>query len=172
MGKLRIAALGGTGAALIALGPSPLAADPLGPYASACAAGADRPAMLVRVTGLKARAGGLRVQAYGGDPAHYFDKGTYLKRVDLPVPARGPIEICVPLPHPGTYAAMVRHDVDGAGRTSMADGGGMSVWDVMFHRKPSPDRVEIKVGDGVVTVPVVLNYVQGGAFRPVSVAER
>ncbi|MBV9840832.1 MAG: DUF2141 domain-containing protein [Sphingomonadaceae bacterium] len=182
MGKLRIgarwAALAGTGGALIAFAASPLAADPLGPYAAACAAGSDRPAVLVRVIGFKAREGRVRVQAYGGDPAHYFDKGSYLKRIELPVPAQGPVEICVPLPKPGIYAVTVRHDADGTGKTSMADGGGMSgnpsmsLWEVMLHRKPAPEKVEVRVGDGVVTVPVVLNYVQGGSFRPVSVAAR
>ena len=178
MEKLRIAALGGIGGALIALAAPPAAAEALGPYAAACAAGADRPAMLVRVTGFKARAGGVRVQAYGGDPARYFDKGSYLKRIDLPVPAQGPVEICVPLPHPGVYAAMVRHDIDGTGKTSMSDGGGMSgnpsmsLWDIMFHRKPAADKVQVKVGNGVVTVSVVLSYIEGGSFRPVSVAAR
>jgi uncharacterized protein (DUF2141 family) len=178
MGKLRIATMGLAGGMLIASAASPLSADPLGPYAAACAAGSERPAILVRVIGLKSRTGVVRVQAYGGDPAHYFDKGTYIKRIDLPLPAQGAVDVCLPLPRPGTYAVSVRHDADGSGKTSMADGGGMSgnpslsLWDVMLRRKPAPDKVEVSVGGGVVPVPVVLNYIQGTSFRPIAMAAR
>ena len=169
MSKLRLC---GLVAAMLALGAGADAA-PLGPYAGACRAGSDRPALLVRVIGLKARTGTIRVQDYGGDPDRYFDKGTWLKRVDIAVPAAGPIEICLPAAQPGTYAVYVRHDVDGSGKMGMSDGAGMSgnprvtLFDVLFRRKPDPARVSVKVGDGVVPVPVVLNYVEGGSVRPV-----
>jgi uncharacterized protein (DUF2141 family) len=134
------------------------------------------PAMLVHVTGFKVRSGTVRVQSYGGDPDHYFDKGTYLKRIEVKVPAAGPLDVCVPVPAPGRYAISVRHDVDGAGKTSKADGGGMSgnphvsLFDLMFKRKPSPDVVAIEVGHGVKSVPIILNYLAGGSFRPVEAA--
>jgi hypothetical protein len=70
----------------------------------------------------------------------------------------------------------VRHDVDGAGKTSKADGGGMSgnphvsLFDLMFKRKPSPDVVALEVGRGVKPVPITLNYLAGGSFRPVEAA--
>lgn len=169
MSKLRLC---GLAAAMLALGAGAGAA-PLGPYAVACRAGSDRPALLVRVIGLKARTGTIRVQEYGGDPSRYFDKGSWLKRVDVAVPPAGPIEVCVPAARPGTYAVSVRHDLDGSGKTGMADGGGMSgnpklsLFDVVFRRKPDPAAVAVKVGGGVVPVPVVLNYVQGGSFKPV-----
>jgi uncharacterized protein (DUF2141 family) len=143
-----------------------------GPYAAACTSG--EPAMLVRVTGFKARTGVIRVQSYGGDPDHYFDKGTYLKRIELPVPTAGPLEVCVPVPGPGQYAISVRHDIDGSGKTSHADGGGMSgnphvsLFDLMFKRKPAADKVAIAVSHGVRVVPVILNYVSGTSFQPVA----
>jgi uncharacterized protein (DUF2141 family) len=149
-------------------------AAPIGPYAGACA-GSD-PAMLVRVTGFKARTGMLRVQSYGGDPSRYFDKGTYLKRIDLRVAPGGAMEVCVPVPAPGRYAISVRHDIDGSGKTGRSDGGGMSgnphvsLFDLLFKRKPSPDQVAVEVSHGVRVVPVTLNYLQGGSFAPVSAA--
>lgn len=173
MSKLRLVAAGIALAGLLPAIAGAARAAPIGPYAAACAAGSDHPALLVRVIGLKARTGMIRVQEYGGDPSRYFEKGSWLKRVDVPVPAAGPIEVCVPAAHPGTYAVSVRHDIDGGGRTGMSDGGGMSgnprlsLFDVIFRRKPDPAVVAVKVGGGVVPVPVVLNYVQGGAFRPV-----
>lgn len=174
MGKLRNAALLVVGGALCA--SAPIAAAPLGPNAAACHAGSDRPAALVRVLGFKARTGSLRVQTYGGDPAHYFDKGSYLKRVDIAVPPNGLVEVCVPLPRPGTYAISVRHDIDGSGKTGMSDGGGMSgnpsmsLFDVMFRRKPASQKVQVRVENGVAQVPIVLNYIHGGSFGPISMA--
>ena len=147
-------------------------AAPVGPYAGACAGG--DPAMLVHVTGFKAHTGMLRVQSYGGDPDHYFDKGTYLKRIDLHVAPGGAMDVCVPVPAPGRYAISVRHDVNGSGKTDRSDGGGMSgnphlsLIDQMFKRKPSPDQVAVEVARGVRVVPVVLNYLQGGSFAPVT----
>ncbi|HEY0271295.1 MAG TPA: DUF2141 domain-containing protein [Sphingomonas sp.] len=157
---------------------APAIAAPAGSYAHACVAGADAPAMLVRVTGFKIRTGTVRVQLYGGDPDRYFEKRTYLRRIDLPVPGAGPLDVCVPASAPGTYAISVRHDVDGAGNLGRSDGGGMSgnpemsLLDLMFKRKPAPEKVAVPVGHGVRVVPVTLNYIDGLSFRPVAVAER
>jgi uncharacterized protein (DUF2141 family) len=157
---------------------APAFAAPSGPFAHACGAGVESPAMLVRVTGFKQRTGTIRVQLYGGDPARYFEKHSYLRRIDVPVPADGALDVCVPAPAPGTYAVSVRHDVDGAGKTGREDGGGMSgnpelsLFDLMFKRKPAPEKVAVQVAHNVRVVPVVLNYIDGLSFRPVAVAER
>lgn len=170
MSKVRVAAVAlalGAAMALPAMGH----AAPVGPFASVCEAG--EPAMLVHVTGFKSRTGTLRVQSYGGDPDHYFDKGSYLKRIEVPVPAAGALDVCVPVPAPGRYAVSVRHDIDGSGKSGKSDGGGMSgnprlsLLDLMLKRKPSPDQVAVEVGHGVKLVPITLNYLAGGSFRPV-----
>jgi uncharacterized protein (DUF2141 family) len=133
--------------------------------------------MLVHVDGFKKRAGMLRVQAYGGNPTRYFEKGAWLKRVDIPVPASGSVDVCVPVAANGLYAVSVRHDLDNSGKTGMSDGGGMSgnprlsLFDVMFKRKPDPRKVQVSV-HGVTRVPVTLNYVQGGSFGPIAMASR
>lgn len=171
MSKKRVVAAALALGAATALAASAEAA-PAGPFASACTGG--EPAMLVHVTGFKAHTGTLRVQSYGGDPDHYFDKGSYLRRIDLRVPPAGALDVCVPVPAPGRYAVSVRHDLDGSGKTDRSDGGGMSgnphvsLIDLLFRRKPSPDRVAIEVGSGVRIVPVTLNYLQGTSFGPVT----
>ncbi len=171
MSKVRIGAGAATLAALMAL-PAAVGAAPAGPFADVCAAG--QPAMLVHVVGFKQRTGVVRVQSYGGDPDHYFDKGSYLKRIELRVPAAGALDVCVPVPAPGRYAVSVRHDVDGDDHAGRADGGGMSgnphlsLFDLMFKRKPPADAVAVPVGHGVRVVPVVLNYLSGGSFAPVA----
>jgi uncharacterized protein (DUF2141 family) len=171
MSKVRIGAGAAMLAAMIAL-PAAGRAAPAGPFAEACAAG--QPAMLVHVVGFKARTGVVRVQSYGGDPDHYFDKGSYLKRIELRVPAAGALDVCVPVPAPGRYAVSVRHDIDGDAHTGRSDGGGMSgnphlsLFDLMFKRKPAADQVAVAVGHGVRVVPIVLNYLSGTTFAPVA----
>ena len=173
MSKVRVAAVALALGAAMAL-PAVGHAAPVGPFASVCEAG--EPAMLVHVTGFKSRTGTLRVQSYGGDPDRYFDKGTYLKRIEVPVPATGALDVCLPVPASGRYAVSVRHDVDGSGKTDKSDGGGMSgnphlsLFDLMLKRKPAPDQVAVEVGHGVKIVPITLNYLAGGSFRPVEAA--
>ena len=167
--------VGMAGAMLAAAMPVAAGAVMLGPDSAACQAGG--PAMLVHVEGFKKRSGMLRVQAYGGSPGRYFEKGAWLKRIDVPVPASGAADICVPVAADGVYAVSVRHDLDNSGKTGVNDGGGMSgnphmsLFDVVFKRKPDPRKVQVVVR-GVTRVPVVLNHVQGGSFGPIAMASR
>jgi len=150
-------------------------AEAMNAAAPICLAGGS-PAILVHVSGLRSESGMIRVQAYGGDPARYFDKGAYIERIDMPTAKAR--EICVPVPKPGIYAISVRHDVNGNGKSDMRDGGGMSgnprmsVWDLITKSKPDPKDVQVQVGTGVTPVKVVMNYVQGGAFKPLATASR
>lgn len=141
----------------------------VGPHADACE-GSGKNAMLVKIVGLKSHDGFVRVQSYGGDPAAYFDKGTYLERVDVPPSART-IEVCMPVPRPGTYAISVRHSLGGT--FSMTDGAGfsgnpnMSLMDAMFKRKPPAGEVQVRV-NGVARVSVTMNYVKDGQLKPIA----
>jgi len=144
----------------------------LGPHADDC--DGTKPAMLVRVEGLKSRTGTVRVQSYGGDPANYFEKHAYLERIEVRTPPAGPIEVCMPVPRPGVYAVSVRHNADGKSGTDIGkDGGGfsgnpnVSLFDAMFKRKPSPVQVQVHVA-GLTKVPVILNYVHGASVGPVA----
>jgi len=166
---------GMAGLMLVAAMPAGARAAVLGPDAAVCENGG--PAMLVHVDGLKKRSGRIRVQSYGGNPSRYFEKGAYLRRIDIAVPPSGPVDICVPVAASGNYAVSVRHDVDASGKTGLNDGGGMSgnprlsMFDVMFKRKPDPAKVQVSVS-GVKRVPVTMNYVQGGSFGPIAMAAR
>lgn len=142
------------------------------PLAVRCPAGTALP-VVVRVSGFRNRAGQVRVRLFGDPPQSYFDKKRALVRVEAPVPAGGPVDVCVPAPRPGAYAVDVRHDGNGNGKTDRADGGGVSgnpsisLWDVILSRKPSPAAVQFHVRGGVTVVPITLMYLQGGSFRPV-----
>jgi uncharacterized protein (DUF2141 family) len=159
-------------AATIPHGLAPAGAAGIGPHAADCTRGEGHHAMLVKIEGLKTRTGMLRVQSYA-DAAHYFDKGSYLERIEVAVPRTGAIEVCMPVPRPGTYAISVRHDANGNGKSDMnQDGGGfsgnpnLSLFDAIFKRKPSPSQVQVRVS-GVTTVPVTMNYVKGTSVGPI-----
>lgn len=143
----------------------------LGPHAESCRGGG--PAVIARVSGLKARSGVVRVQLYAENQATFLEKGKYLKRIDVPATPGGAMDICVPVPRPGRYALSVRHDVDGNGKTSRSDGGGfsgnpkVSLGDLIAKRKPDLATVAFPVGGEPKVVPVTLRYVQGLSFRPI-----
>ena len=151
---------------------APAAATILGPDAATCAHG-DGPAILVNVVGFKNRAGTVRARTFGGSPATWFDKKHVLKRTLADVPSAGPVAICMPVPGPGTYAVDIRHDIDGAGKTDKGDGAGasgnpqVSLFDIIFKRKPAADKVSVRVTEGVTTITIVLKYLSGGSIKPV-----
>jgi len=153
--------------ALAALAPASAAEAALGPDAASCRSG-DQSALLVNVSGFKARSGRVRVQIYDG--SNFLVKGKRVRRVDLPVTASA-MPICVALPGPGTYAVAVRHDVNGNNKSGdWSDGGGFSRNPKisLFKLKPSFSQVAVPVGKAPKAVPVVLNYRQGLSIGPVS----
>jgi uncharacterized protein (DUF2141 family) len=145
----------------------------LGPDAARCSAGGER-AVLVHVVGLKDRVGQVRVRTFGGSPSTWFNKKTALKRTEVPIPASGAVDICMPVEKPGTYAVDIRHDTNSNGKTDMSDGGGVSgnpevsLLDVVFGNKPPANKVSFQVGDGVTAVTVVVKYKSGGSFKPIA----
>ena len=145
--------------------------DPVARATYPCPTGTTS-ALLVEVTGFRNRAGTVRVRLFGGATSTYFDKKRALARIQIPVPPRGPVAICVPAPRPGVYAVDVRHDGNANGDTDRSDGGGasgnprVSLFDVLFSRKPDPKRVQVRAGAGTTVVPVTLMYLQGGSFKP------
>jgi uncharacterized protein (DUF2141 family) len=139
----------------------------LGPDANTCSESAGRPAFLVNVSGLKARAGRVRVQIYNS--SNFLMKGKRVRRIDLPVTATS-MPICVALPSAGTYAVAVRHDSDGDNSSGdWSDGGGFSRNPKisLLKLKPSFSQVAVPVGNGVKPVDVVMNYRQGLSIGPV-----
>jgi len=140
----------------------------LGPDAASCRSGAGEPAVLVNVSGFKRRAGKLRVQLYGSNPAHFLAKGKKMRRIDLPVTQSGEMRVCVAVPKAGSYAIAVRHDVQGNG-SDWNDGGGFSRNPrlSLLDGKPRYAEVNIPVGNGVKPIDVVLNYRQGLSIKPI-----
>lgn len=160
------------GLAAALLGPAVPASAQIGPHAARCAAGES--SVIVNVTGFRARTGTLRVQLYAANPRTFLERRQYLVRVEMPVSRSGDMPVCLPVSAAGRYAVMVRHDANGNGRSDRSDGGGfsgnpdVSLIDLALRRKPSLSRVGFNVANAPVRINVVLNYVQGGSFEPVS----
>jgi uncharacterized protein (DUF2141 family) len=150
----------------------------LGPDAAVCGANSSS-AVLVKVTGLKSRAGAIRARTFSGaNPKGWFDKKMALKRTEVPVPSAGPIEICMAVPKPGGYVVDIRHDANNDGKTDRSDGAGasgnpeISLFSFMLGKKPPASKVVVQVGTGVTTINVLVKYVQGGSFKPIQVTTR
>jgi uncharacterized protein (DUF2141 family) len=148
-------------------------ASVLGPDAGRCTAGSG-PAMLVRILGLKNREGNVRARTYEGNtPSRWFNKKYTLKRTEVPVPANGSVEICMPVAQPGAYVVDVRHDTNSDGKSDRADGAGasgnpeMSLFSFLLGRKPPASKVVVQVGAGVTTIAVQMKYLSGGSFKSV-----
>ena len=130
---------------------------------AAPAVACDGPALLVKLAGLKNRTGEVRVRAFGGDPATYFDKRHVTAAVYKTPPASGPVEYCLGV-RPGLYAVDVRQDVNGDGKTSAVDGVGasgnpqLSLFDVILKRRPPAAQVQVRVAQGVTVVPITVRY--------------
>jgi uncharacterized protein (DUF2141 family) len=150
-------------AGLTFLGVGTGLAQTLGPNPDLCAGGTE-PSILVKISGLKNRAGKIRVRTFAGNPDTYFNKKYAQKRLEYPTPATGPVEICVPVSNPGTYAVDVRHDANNNDDTDRSDGIGasgnpkFSLWHILLGRKPAAQQVQVVVGRGTTVVPVVLRY--------------
>jgi uncharacterized protein (DUF2141 family) len=176
MSKFRVCAFGLLSFAILPL----TAADAvvLGPDAAVCGSN-NGSAVLVKVSGLKSRAGAVRARTFlGANPKSWFDKKMALKRTEVKVPAAGPIEICMAVPKPGGYVIDIRHDANGDGKTDRSDGAGasgnpeISLFSFLLGKKPPASKVVVQVGTGVTPINVVVKYVQGGSFQPVQVSSR
>lgn len=132
------------------------------------AGGVDAAAVDLTISGFKDRTGRLRVQLYSDQPDEFLEKGTKLKRIDVPITAAGPMSVCVALPAPGTYAIAVLHDRNANHKLDvLTDGVGFSGNPKLALAKPKYRSVAFTVPQGVTRMNIVLNYRQGLAVRPI-----
>jgi hypothetical protein len=150
----------------------------VGPDSGVCEAG-NGPAALVRVVGLKSRSGKVRVRTFdGARPKSWFDRKQALKRIEVPVPASGAVEVCVAVPKAGGYVIDLRHDTNGNGDSDRSDGAGasgnpnISLFDFLLGKKPPANKVVVQIGNSVTPVSITMKYLQGGSFKPVQTAAR
>jgi len=137
------------------LSSAPAMARGGGPDAAACAPGAAGSALRVRVHGFEERDGSVRVSTYRATEAEWLVRGKYVRRIDIPVPASGDLEVCVALPGTGRYAVGVLHDRNSDGKLNpFRDGFGVSNNPRLGLSKPKVERVAFAAGAGVTPIAI------------------
>jgi len=94
--------------------------------------------------------------------------GKPFRRVPMAVPSAGPVSICIRAPGPGRYALALLHDRDENGKFGLSgDGVGFANNPKLGLRKPKVQTVALAIGQGVRSIPIVMNYRQGIGVGPV-----
>lgn len=142
----------------------------LGKAEGRCRPGEQGPALLVRVEGLKDHNGNLKLEVYPANDKDFLqddniliNEGKVFRRVEIPVGAANPVELCVRIPGPGTYAVSVLHDRDGNRKFGLSvDGVGFSGNPKLGLGKPKAAKSSVSVtGSGLSRITVVMNYRTG-----------
>jgi uncharacterized protein (DUF2141 family) len=148
----------------------------LGTRDATCAPGENGPAFIVTVDGLKDRRGRLRLELYPANDADFLADddtlvaaGKPFRRVDRPVPATGPVTLCLRAPGPGLYAISLLHDRDANHRFSLwHDGVGFAGNPTIGWWKPHARAAAARVGDAPTRLRITLNYRHGlFSFAPI-----
>ncbi|MDB5697350.1 MAG: hypothetical protein JWN69_154 [Alphaproteobacteria bacterium] len=153
----------------LALAASLRSTPTLGVAEGRCRPDEAGPAILVDVIGLKDRRGRLKLEVYPSNDEDFLaddnilvGAGKTFRRVEQPVPARGPVTMCVRIPHAGAYSLSLLHDRDGNRKFSfLEDGVGFSNNPKLGHSKPSAQATKLVAGSGVTSISIVMNYRRG-----------
>lgn len=146
----------------------------LGKTEARCRAGEAGPALLIGVQGLKDRKGRLKLEVYPANDHDFLQddnilvgQGKVFRRVEVPVPNSGPVELCVRVPGPGTYSVSLLHDRDENHKFGwMVDGIGFAGNPKLGLSKPRAAAAQVIAGGGLTRLPIVLNYRHGLGVTP------
>lgn len=146
----------------------------LGVAAGRCRANEPGPAILVDVVGLRDRQGLLKLEVYPSNDGDFLGDdnvlvmaGKIFRRVEMPTPQQGGIQICIRVPRPGPYSLSLLHDRDSNHRFNVSsDGIGFSANPTLGWSKPSAAATRIIAGAGLTRTRIVINYRRGMSFRP------
>jgi uncharacterized protein (DUF2141 family) len=126
----------------------------LGTAEGRCRPNEAGPAFLLTIVGLKDRAGLMKVEMYPAtdddflnDDSILVNEGKTFRRVEIPVPPTGPVQMCIRAPRAGTYGLSLLHDRDSNRKL------GLSVDGVGFPGNPAslgPSKPRIAMGRAVV----------------------
>jgi uncharacterized protein (DUF2141 family) len=148
----------------------------LGKAEGRCRREEQGPALLVRAEGLKDRKGNLRLEVYPANDRDFLaddnilvGQGKVFRRVEIPVPAAGPVDLCVRVPEPGKYCVALLHDRDMNRKFGWSvDGVGFSGNPKLGWSRPKAGRATIVAGPGFTRLTIVLNYRHGLGMAPLA----
>ena len=157
---------------LIALlaAPQTLQSTPeLGKAEGRCRSPETGPSFLVSVAGLKDRSGLIKVEVYPdnntdflADDNKLIAAGKVFRRVEIPAPRSGPVDLCIRVPAPGRYSVMVLHDRNSNHKFDLSiDGVGFAGNPKLGWSKPSAAAASTEAGHGPTPITVVMNYRHG-----------
>jgi uncharacterized protein (DUF2141 family) len=146
----------------------------LGKAEGQCRPSEPGPALLVDVVGLKDRKGNLKLEVYPANDHDFLQddnvllsQGKVFRRVETPVPASDPIEMCIRVPGPGAYSVMLLHDRDRNRKFGWSeDGVGFAGNPKLGWSKPKAARAEVVAGPALTRLSIVLNYRHGLGLAP------
>lgn len=159
----------------IAVAGAALVSSPdLGTHEGQCRHGESGPALLIDVAGLKDRTGLLRAEVYPAvdgdflaDDNVLIAAGKTFARVDMPLPATGPVKLCIRLPRSGRYALSLLHDRNGNRKFDpFKDGIGFPGNPALGWSKPGASQAAFHGGAGITEIEIRLNYRRGLSMQP------
>jgi uncharacterized protein (DUF2141 family) len=138
----------------------------LGKAEGRCRPNESGPALLADIVGLKDRKGLVKIEVYPPKDEDFFQddnilisQGKTFRRWEEPVPATGPVRLCVRVPAPGAYAVMVLHDRDANHKLGLSvDGVGVSVDPHFRFTKPKVAAARVVAGNGPTHVTITMAY--------------
>lgn len=147
----------------------------LGGDSAACTGGSG-PGIRVNVSGLKDRAGELKLELYPANDTDFLKddrdlvkQGKFFRRIRVPTPQSGPIALCIKAPSPGRYALLFTHNRDGRNKFDFwIDGAGFPSNVKLGRSRPKLAMATINVGPGVTTTDIRAQYLRGlSGFGPI-----
>ena len=133
------------------------------------------PRVYVNVEGLKDRSGRLKVELYPANEADFLkddrdlvQEGKPFRRVWAPMPASGPVTICIRAPSAGQWALLFTHDRDGKNKFNFwQDGAGFPSNQRLGRSRPKLRQALLNVSPNGGAVTVRAQYLRGlGGFGP------
>ncbi|MBY0521380.1 MAG: DUF2141 domain-containing protein [Sphingomonas sp.] len=140
----------------------------IGSDSAACDSG-EGPAIRVDVAGLKDRKGRLKLELYPANATDFLrddrdleKEGKVFRRIWADLPTTGPVELCIKVPHPGSYGLFFTHDRDGKNKFNFwTDGGGITSNTRIGMSKPKFTASTVEVGPGITTITIQAQYLRG-----------
>ncbi|WP_019832080.1 DUF2141 domain-containing protein [Sphingomonas sp. PR090111-T3T-6A] len=155
---------------LLLVGAAPIASSPsLGTAEGRCRPDEPGPAILISPLGLKDRTGTLRAELFPPDQAGFLADDNVLvaahktfRRAIIPLPAQGPVRLCIRVPSPGAYTLALTHDRAGKPKFDFwRDGIGFPGNPRIGHAAPPAAEARILAGPGLTRTAIILNYRRG-----------
>jgi uncharacterized protein (DUF2141 family) len=141
----------------------------LGKAEGQCRPGEPGPAVVITAVGLKDRKGLLRAELYPDNDRDFLqddniliNAGKTFRRVEISLPASGPVQLCVRTPGPGAYTLSLLHDRDANLKFGLSsDGVGFPNNPRLGLSKPKAAAVRFMTGPGITPISIRLNYRKG-----------